>query len=83
LPNLHAKRGLGDVQLLRGARHIAGLDHADEVFDLTQVHGEDLSPMGDLSVEIMPAMGRLRQAPQSSWTAFSSSLRPIDNNDDK
>jgi hypothetical protein len=68
LPNLHAKRGLGDVQLLRGARHIAGLDHADEVFDLTQVHGEDLSPIG-LTGEIMPPLGPLSQVPRSSETA--------------
>ena len=41
LPDLHAKRGLRDVQLLCRARHIAGLDHADEIFELTQVHSQD------------------------------------------
>ena len=38
LADLHAKRGLRDVKLLGGARHVAGLDHADEVLKLTQVH---------------------------------------------
>ena len=68
-PDLHAKCGLGDVQLRRSARHIAGLDHADEVFELTQIHGWALSPMGDLSGEILPAMGPLSQVPQSSEIA--------------
>jgi hypothetical protein len=38
LPDLHPKRGLRDAQLLSGARHIAGLDHTDKIFELTQVH---------------------------------------------
>ena len=34
-----ADRGLRDVQLIRGARQAAGLDDADEVAKLAQVHG--------------------------------------------
>ena len=41
LADLHAKRSLRHVQLLRSARHIASLDHADEIFELTQVHSRD------------------------------------------
>ena len=38
LPNLHAKRGLRDVQLLGGPRDIASLDNSDEIFELTEIH---------------------------------------------
>jgi hypothetical protein len=31
LTDLHAKGGLGDVQLLGGGRHVAGFDHLDEI----------------------------------------------------
>src|SRR5580704_9312430 len=37
-----ADRGLRDVQLIRGARQAAGLDDADEVAKLAQVHGRPL-----------------------------------------
>ena len=38
LPDLHAERGLSHVQLLGRARHVAGLDHADEVPELAQIY---------------------------------------------
>ena len=37
-----ADRGLGDVQLIGGARQAAGLDDADEITKLAQVHGRPL-----------------------------------------
>ena len=37
-----ADRGLRDVQLIRGARQAAGLDDADEITKLAQVHGRPL-----------------------------------------
>ena len=38
LADLHPERGLRDVKLLGGARHVAGLHHAHEVSELAQVH---------------------------------------------
>jgi hypothetical protein len=38
LADLHTERCLRDVQLVGGARHITGLDDADEVFELTEIH---------------------------------------------
>jgi hypothetical protein len=38
LADLHAERGLRDVKLIGGARHVAGLHHTHEVSELAQVH---------------------------------------------
>jgi hypothetical protein len=55
LPDLHAKRGLRDVELLRSARHVARLDDADEVSELSQIQGELRSRDPD-AVAMLPAL---------------------------
>src|ERR1700720_3796161 len=61
-----ADRGLRDVQLIRGARQAAGLDDADEVAKLAQVHGRPLLlAMGAVTRRVIDEFARLSEVYQA------------------
>jgi hypothetical protein len=83
-----ADRGLRHVQLIRGARQAAGLDDADEVAKLAQVHGRPLLlAMGAVTRRVIDEFARLAEAYQPGqivhafrvWTKWTSAtgLEPV------
>ena len=55
---LHAQCSLRNVKLLGGARHIAGLHHADEILKLPQVHCLLLAKSNNLALPATIAHGQ-------------------------
>src|SRR5580692_9500034 len=77
-----ADRGLRDVQLIRGARQAAGLDDADEVAKLAQVHGRPLLLAPSAAARAIDEFARLAEAyqPGAQCTRFPCSDKADDRN---
>src|SRR3984893_6304557 len=77
-----ADRGLRDVQLIRGARQAAGLNDADEVAKLAQVHGRPLLlALCAAAWRAVDEFARLAEAYQAG--AHSTRFPCIDKADDR